>query len=117
MGAYPHARGVGAGSDGLREDDALRFVAGAPPPLQVLLVDDSEEGERSLYLERALSIGTAPSWGIFGTAFRAQLTKAWEVRVRVDNLLDAEYETFVGFPGAPRTARVDFRVKARSFVE
>jgi hypothetical protein len=53
---------VGGGARGLATDDVLRFVAGAPIPVQVLVLDDSPDGAESLYLERALSVGTAPSW-------------------------------------------------------
>jgi hypothetical protein len=50
------------GAGGLTADDALHFIAAPPPAISVLVVDDDEDQETSLFLTRALSVGTAPSF-------------------------------------------------------
>jgi outer membrane cobalamin receptor len=61
-----------------------------------------------------------PGYVIFGTTLRAELARAWRLDLRVDNLLDKEYETLIGFPGPERGLRLVVRhtvqegVRARS---
>ncbi|MDX1503342.1 MAG: TonB-dependent receptor, partial [Thermoanaerobaculia bacterium] len=38
---------------------------------------------------------------------------AWSIRARVENLADREHETFIGFPGAGRGARIRVRWRSR----
>lgn len=38
-----------------------------------------------------------------------QMTRAWELRGRIDNLADRDYETLIGFPGPGRSLRLGLR--------
>jgi len=42
-----------------------------------------------------------------GAAWR--FAKPWELRLRLDNLLDERYETLIGFPGPERSVRAGLR--------
>ena len=46
-----------------------------------------------------------------GAAWR--FANAWELRLRLGNLLDERYETLIGFPGAERSVRAGLRWSAR----
>jgi iron complex outermembrane receptor protein/vitamin B12 transporter len=50
---------------------------------------------------------------LLGTALRFRLTPNWGLDGRVDNLLDEEYETMVGFPGPGRRFKVGFSFRSR----
>lgn len=60
------------------------------------------EGRRTVGSYELVSLGAA--W---------RLAKPWELRLRVDNLLDEEYETLIGFPGAERSVRAGLRWSTR----
>lgn len=53
-------------------------------------------------------VGVGAAW-----RFAVSSNKRWELRLRVDNLLDEEYETLIGFPGAGRSVRAGLRWSAR----
>ena len=55
---------------------------------------------------------TVGSYGLLGLGAAWQLAKPWELRLRVDNLLDEEYETLIGFPGPERSVRAGLRWSA-----
>jgi len=48
---------------------------------------------------------------LLGTAVSCDLTDALGLGVRVDNLTDKDYETFIGFPGASRSLRIGLRYR------
>ncbi|MCP3980976.1 MAG: TonB-dependent receptor, partial [bacterium] len=50
---------------------------------------------------------------IFGSALSYDIARQWQLRARVDNILDEEYETFIGFPGPGRSYRVGLRFHTR----
>lgn len=45
-------------------------------------------------------------WGFTGSW---QLLEDWQIRLRLDNLTDKDYETLIGYPGAGRSYRVSLR--------
>jgi outer membrane cobalamin receptor len=45
--------------------------------------------------------------------FAVSSDKRWELRLRVDNLLDREHETLIGFPGPERSLRAGLRWKSQ----
>ena len=49
-------------------------------------------------------LGLGAAW-----RFTKDSAKPWELRLRVDNLLDEEYETLIGFPGPERSVRAGLR--------
>jgi vitamin B12 transporter len=49
---------------------------------------------------------TTAGYGLVGSAVSYRWSRSWAVHARVDNLLDKEYETFIGFPGPDRGFRV-----------
>jgi outer membrane receptor protein involved in Fe transport len=53
--------------------------------------------------------GTVAGYQLYGTAFSYTVGGEWEMRARIDNLADKDYETFVGFPGAGRSFLVGLR--------
>ena len=53
---------VRAGSDALPADNAFHFILSPSQPVSVLIVDGSDRGAASLYLAKALSIGTTPEF-------------------------------------------------------
>jgi outer membrane cobalamin receptor len=46
---------------------------------------------------------------LFGSAVTYAWDDRWQLRARIDNLTDEEYETFIGFPGPGRSLRVGLR--------
>jgi outer membrane cobalamin receptor len=46
-------------------------------------------------------------YGLVGAALSWRAAPRWLVRLRADNLLDRDYETFIGFPGPGVAARID----------
>jgi vitamin B12 transporter len=50
-----------------------------------------------------------PGYGVLGLSAIYQIAERWAVHARVDNLADADYETFIGFPGPGRGARVSIQ--------
>ena len=59
---------VHAGTDPLAADNAFHFVLAPSAPVSVLVVDGGERADSSLYLAKALQVGTAPS-------FQAEITR------------------------------------------
>lgn len=53
--------------------------------------------------------GTVAGYQVYGTAFSYAFARQWELRARLDNLVDRDYETFIGFPGAGRSFLVGLR--------
>jgi vitamin B12 transporter len=51
-------------------------------------------------------VGLGAAWRLSG------FLAAWELRLRVDNLLGEEYETLIGFPGPDRSVRLGLRWKS-----
>ena len=60
------------------------------------------EGRRTVDSHELLGLGAA--W---------RFATAWELRLRLDNLLNERYETLIGFPGAERSVRAGLRWSAR----
>jgi outer membrane receptor protein involved in Fe transport len=51
-------------------------------------------------------VGLGAAWRLPGRR------EAWELRLRIDNLLGEEYETLIGFPGPDRSVRLGLRWKS-----
>ena len=64
------------------------------------------EGRRTVDAYELLGLGAA--W-----RFARDLANPWELRLRLDNLLDERYETLIGFPGPGRSVRAGLRWPAR----
>jgi hypothetical protein len=61
----PNVRGsVHAGSDPLPADNTFHFVLTPSAPVSVVVVDSGERGDPSLYLSKALAIGTTPTFQV-----------------------------------------------------
>ncbi|HEX5717912.1 MAG TPA: TonB-dependent receptor [Thermoanaerobaculia bacterium] len=56
---------------------------------------------------------TVDGYELLGMGAAWRFAKAWELRLRLDNLLDERYETLIGFPGAGRSVRAGLRWSAR----
>jgi outer membrane cobalamin receptor len=52
---------------------------------------------------------TVPGYQVAGAGAGWRFAPGWELTARVDNLLDADYETAIGFPGPGRSLRVGLR--------
>jgi outer membrane receptor protein involved in Fe transport len=48
---------------------------------------------------------SVPGYALLGASARLQLRPGLVLTVRGDNLLDREYETYIGFPGPGRALR------------
>ena len=71
--AGPNVRGsVKAGSDPLPADNAFHFVLAPSEPVSLAIVDSGDRASSSLFLSKALSIGTTP-------AFQVDVTSASRV--------------------------------------
>ena len=55
---------VRAGSDALPADNAFHFILSPSQAVSVLIVDHGADGATSLYLQKALSIGTTPEFHV-----------------------------------------------------
>jgi outer membrane cobalamin receptor len=66
--------------------------------------------DRQIPVETRRTVGAHELLGL-GAAWR--FAKPWELRLRVENLLDEEYETLIGFPGPERSVRAGLRWSAR----
>jgi hypothetical protein len=61
----PNVRGsVHAGTDPLPADNTFHFVLTPSAPVSVMVVDSGDRGDESLFLSRALSIGTTPTFQV-----------------------------------------------------
>jgi vitamin B12 transporter len=56
---------------------------------------------------------TVAGYGLLGLAGTWRLAGPWEVRGRIDNLTDKQYETLIGFPGPGRSFRIGLRYAGR----
>ncbi len=56
-------------------------------------------------------ITSAAGYGLVHLAGSWRVHPRWELRARLDNLLDESYETLIGFPGAGRSARLALRLR------
>ncbi len=64
----PNVRGsVHAGSDALPADNTFNFVLTPSAPVSVAIVDNGDRGDASLFLSKALSIGTTPTFQVDST--------------------------------------------------
>jgi hypothetical protein len=71
--AEPNVKGrVRAGNDALPADNSFYFVLAPSAPVSILVIDSGSNAASSLYLSKALSIGTAP-------AFHAEIVPASRV--------------------------------------
>ncbi|HEV2853866.1 MAG TPA: TonB-dependent receptor [Thermoanaerobaculia bacterium] len=52
---------------------------------------------------------TVPGYAVAGLAGTWRLKGPWEIRGRIDNLTDRQYETLIGFPGPGRSVRIGLR--------
>jgi Mg-chelatase subunit ChlD len=63
--AEPNVRGsVRAGTDPLPADNTFHFVLAPSAPVSLLVIDSGAQASSSLYLSRALAIGTAPAFQV-----------------------------------------------------
>src|SRR5207249_10749519 len=63
--AAANVRGnIRAGSDPLIADNTFHFVLAPSAPVSLLIVDAADRSDASLFLAKALSIGTSPSFQI-----------------------------------------------------
>jgi hypothetical protein len=63
--AEPNVRGaVRAGSDRLPADNAFHFVLAPSAPVSILVIDSGADASSSLYLSKALAIGTTPAFQV-----------------------------------------------------
>jgi len=61
--------------------------------------------ERDVVEAREL-VGLGGSWRF------SKVSRGWELRLRIDNLLGEDYETLIGFPGPDRSVRLGLRWKS-----
>jgi vitamin B12 transporter len=52
---------------------------------------------------------TVPGYGLVGLTAAWKVTPDWQLRARLDNLADRDYETLIGFPGPGRSVRLGLR--------
>jgi hypothetical protein len=63
--AEPNVRGeVRAGNDDLPADNSFHFVLAPSAPVSILVVDSGANASSSLYLSKALAIGSAPAFSV-----------------------------------------------------
>ena len=51
----------------------------------------------------------AAGYQLYGTSVTVEVAQGWDLHARVDNLVDKDYEPFVGFPGPDRSYRIGVR--------
>jgi outer membrane cobalamin receptor len=66
----------------------------------------SERFDEQIPVPERTSVG---GYVLIGASASFALNPRWEIQARVDNLADEDYETFIGFPGPDRGARVALR--------
>jgi Aerotolerance regulator N-terminal/von Willebrand factor type A domain len=80
----PNVRGsVKAGSDPLPADNAFHFVLAPSEPVSLVIVDGSDRGASSLFLSKALTIGTTPSFQVDVTSTSRVTPAAFDKRAVV----------------------------------
>jgi len=66
----------------------------------------------SRFFDRQIPVAdrrTVDGYELLGVGAAWHFAKAWELRLRLDNLLDERYETLIGFPGPERSVRAGLR--------
>lgn len=76
---------------------------------------DLEAQAVSRFFDRQIPVEdrTVSGYELLGLGAAWRFSGPWELRLRVDNLLDEEYETLIGFPGPERSVRAGLRWSAR----
>jgi iron complex outermembrane receptor protein/vitamin B12 transporter len=67
-------------------------------------------------LDRQLPVpgrDTVGGYQVMGLSLSWRFAGSWEAYARIDNLIGADYETAIGFPGAERSARLGLRYALR----
>jgi hypothetical protein len=82
--AGPNVRGsVKAGSDALPADNAFHFVLAPSEPVSLAIVDSGDRASSSLFLSKALSIGTTPAFQVDVTSASRITPAAFDKRAVV----------------------------------
>lgn len=102
-------RTTGAGLRGRPEWAGSARLRLAPGAGAVLWLDGQLVGARLDQQIPVPSRTVAPGYALVGLAGSWQLARRWQLRGRIDNLMDRDYETFIGFPGASRGLRLGLR--------
>ncbi|HVG09279.1 MAG TPA: TonB-dependent receptor [Thermoanaerobaculia bacterium] len=80
-------------------------------PVDALTLD-LEAQAVSRFFDRQIPVAnrrTVDGYELLGAEAAWRLAKPWELRLRLDNLLDERYETLIGFPGPERSVRAGLR--------
>ena len=70
---------------------------------------DGQWASESRDIQLPVARDIVSGYGLVGTSLIYEISPSWRVDARIDNLLDKEYETLVGFPGPERSFRVGLR--------
>ena len=73
---------------------------------------DLEAQAVSRFFDRQIPVEdrrTVDGYELLGLGAAWRFSRPWELRLRVDNLLDESYETLIGFPGPERSVRAGLR--------
>ena len=82
--AAPNVRGtVRAGSDPLPADNSFYFVLGPSEPVSLLVVDSGDHADASLFLSKALSIGSTPKFQVDVTSTSRVTSASFDKRAVV----------------------------------
>ena len=82
--AAPNVRGtVRAGSDPLPADNSFYFVLGPSEPVSLLVVDSGDRADASLFLSKALSIGSTPKFQVDVTSTSRVTSASFDKRAVV----------------------------------
>jgi aerotolerance regulator-like protein/VWA domain-containing protein len=82
--ASANVRGVvRAGSDPLPADNAFHFVLAPSDPVSLVVVDGADRSDASLFLSKALSIGTTPAFHVDVTSMSRATAASFEKRAVV----------------------------------
>jgi len=82
--AGPNVRGmVRAGSDPLPADNVFHFVLAPSDPVSLAIVDGGDRADSSLFLSKALSIGTTPSFHVDTSSTARVSPTAFEKRAAI----------------------------------
>jgi vitamin B12 transporter len=84
-------------------------------PIEALTLDLDAQAV-SHFFDRQIPVEdrrTVDGYELLGMGAAWRFVEAWELRLRLDNLLDERYETLIGFPGPERSVRAGLRWSAR----
>lgn len=84
-------------------------------PIEAVTLDFDAQAV-SRYFDRQIPVedrGTVEGYELLGVGAAWRFASPWELRLRVDNLLDERYETLIGFPGPGRSLRAGLRWSSR----